>query len=170
MLTMQERRMPQKIHTRTLHLRFSSFSLHGAGDSATALRLLILAEIISGCDFQRDRLYVEYRILIDQDVWKITHPRHLRDCASGFVQVVRIGWRYVCHLSQGIWTQWWNWKQNRYLHDSTFFNLTLIHLNAPFGLTAFIAMSEPVSSLHYLVSLKTWARTCSRPCNVRSCH
>lgn len=42
-----------------------------SGTSPEALRLLLLCEVVSGTGFARDRLYIEYRLEFDPNIWKL---------------------------------------------------------------------------------------------------
>jgi len=45
----------------------------GAGPDANALRLLLLAELVSAAGFERDRLYVEWQLRFDPELWILQH-------------------------------------------------------------------------------------------------
>lgn len=44
-----------------------------AGPDANALRLLLLAELVSAAGFERDRLYVEWQLRFDPELWILQH-------------------------------------------------------------------------------------------------
>lgn len=59
-----------------------------SGTSSEAMRLILLCEIVSGTDFVRDRLYVDYRIEFDPHIWKIQNQTDKKeDENAGYIQV-----------------------------------------------------------------------------------
>lgn len=73
------------------------FLLHGgclAGPDAHALRLLLLAELVSAAGFERDRLYVEWQLHFDPEQWVLPHSEQ-EVVQPGLIQV-RV---FVCRMS-----------------------------------------------------------------------
>lgn len=73
------------------------FLLHGgclAGPDANALRLLLLAELVSAAGFERDRLYVEWQLHFDPEQWVLQHSEQ-EVVQPGLIQV----WVFVCRMS-----------------------------------------------------------------------
>jgi hypothetical protein len=71
--------------------------IHGgclAGPDANALRLLLLAELVSAAGFERDRLYVEWQLHFDPEQWVLQHSEQ---------EVVQPGLIQVCQQHAGCW-------------------------------------------------------------------
>lgn len=44
-----------------------------SGPDASALRLVLLGELVSAAGFTRDRLYLEWQLVFDPEVWLLQH-------------------------------------------------------------------------------------------------
>jgi len=45
----------------------------GSGPDANAVRLVLLAELVSAAGFTRDRLYIEWQLHFNPDLWVLQH-------------------------------------------------------------------------------------------------
>jgi len=71
-----------------------------AGLAPGALRLLLFGELVSGVGFERDRLYVEWRISFDPEVWQLQGQGEGRDADSsepGLIKGVSHVSKVVCY-------------------------------------------------------------------------
>jgi hypothetical protein len=57
-----------------------------AGPDGAALRLVLLAELVSAAGFQRDRLYVEWQLHFDPELWVLQHSEQ-EVVQPGLIQV-----------------------------------------------------------------------------------
>lgn len=67
----------------------SSFLPSTAGPSPTALRLMLFGELVSGAGFQQDRLYIEWRLLFDPELWLLQSPGMSPEDQPG---VIKVSW------------------------------------------------------------------------------
>jgi hypothetical protein len=58
----------------------------GPGPDAKALRLLLLAELVSAAGFERDRLYIEWQLHYDPEQWILQHSEQ-EVVQPGLIQV-----------------------------------------------------------------------------------
>jgi hypothetical protein len=56
------------------------------GPDGAALRLVLLAELVSAAGFQRDRLYVEWQLHFDPELWVLQHSEQ-EVVQPGLIQV-----------------------------------------------------------------------------------
>lgn len=61
-----------------------------AGPDANALRLLLLAELVSAAGYERDRLYVEWQLHFDPEQWILQHSEQ-EVVQPGLIQVRQQG-------------------------------------------------------------------------------
>lgn len=59
------------------------------GPDGAALRLLLLAELVSAAGFQRDRLYVEWQLHFDPELWVLQHSEQ-EVLQPGLIQVCSV--------------------------------------------------------------------------------
>jgi hypothetical protein len=59
------------------------------GPDGAALRLVLLAELVSAAGFQRDRLYVEWQLHFDPELWVLQHSEQ-EVVQPGLIQVCRV--------------------------------------------------------------------------------
>jgi hypothetical protein len=57
-----------------------------AGPDRNALRLLLLAELVSAAGFERDRLYIEWQLHFDPEQWVLQHSEQ-EVVQPGLIQV-----------------------------------------------------------------------------------
>jgi hypothetical protein len=57
-----------------------------AGPDGNALRLLLLAELVSAAGFERDRLYIEWQLHFDPEQWILQHSEQ-EVVQPGLIQV-----------------------------------------------------------------------------------
>jgi hypothetical protein len=60
--------------------------LRVAGPDSNALRLLLLAELVSAAGFERDRLYIEWQLHFDPEQWILQHSEQ-EVVQPGLIQV-----------------------------------------------------------------------------------
>lgn len=58
----------------------------GLGPDAKAMRLLLLAELVSAAGFERDRLYIEWQLHYDPEQWILQHSEQ-EVVQPGLIQV-----------------------------------------------------------------------------------
>lgn len=64
--------------------------MHAPGLEGGVLRVVLLAELVAAAGFQRDRLYLEWQLHFDPDVWVLQHSEQ-EVVQPGVIQVRNLG-------------------------------------------------------------------------------